>query len=321
MKGIFKRIGKNYEFDSGDYFLIFLLILIAVGCIIWLSVRLRENKKYKIFNNIKYFFLAFMMGVIIGLIGYGNMQESGGIWFFICVILMIGAGALHVWRMLKKYRWSQREGFLNELLFTITVACIGGLGFMLMFNGADTQEVHRAFTLNCFLVPIPWLMLKAYDLWNAVPQPQYDYWLFDPLAGRQDFTNLPSQRMSFQLSRIFQTEGHDSRHIITDNLQVAIEKPLEDVFQVWLMDYNSAPARKLRPIKNLEKDSAGKKIGWLFYTLPTTNVNNRQYLDFTKSLVDNGIEKSQIIYAERHILPASYMPKKSSGIIIKRKRT
>ncbi|MCB0852262.1 MAG: hypothetical protein KDD63_08580 [Bacteroidetes bacterium] len=305
-------VKNNFSLTEGDWAFLILLILGFIGCFIALYFTLQKNRKVKAGKVLKGFILIFMVGAISGIIGWASMESGSGWWFFLCFLMATGWGMLLTRNMLKNQKWSSRESFVPELLFIICACCMGGLGFFLVFNAFNMQGLHSAFTFNAFAAVVPWMMLKSHDFWGNVPEPQYNYWEYDPFGDKPDFDDMQQMNMRVELSPRFMPKDAPPLLPVRAEVIIPIQASLGTFFQKFFMDYNSENSSR---IEDLNENGVGEKIAWVFYYFPNPDSKKRQYLDPFLSLFQNDIKiEYTTLFAERIIKPERNQQKDSGSI-------
>ena len=315
VKKIFKPIKSavlnNFDLDSGDILFLILLGLVFLGCFIALSIMLRDSRSFKPLKMLKSYLGPFMIGAIIGIIGFIPMQKGSLIWFILCFLLMLAYGRWAMHTMLKKQKWSKRESFLPELLFLITKACIVGLGFFLVFNACNSEGLHTSFAFNLFAVPIPWMFFKSIDFWSAIPEPVYKYWKYDPHAEKPSFEGMQRMRMELELAPMYVPKDAPPPFPLKQSVFMPTAVPLGTFFQRFLMDYHQQ--EEVSPIYDLSETNSGEAIAWIFYIFSGGDGRQKRYLDPYLSLSQNEVNMEYTtLYAERIISP----PESPTGIRI-----
>jgi hypothetical protein len=301
VKGALTTMWENFHMNELDSAFIILVILTFIGCFIALVFALQKNRKFKAGKTLKGFIKVFMVGIISGIIGLIPMQKGSGWWFALCFVVAVLWGMLLTRNMLRKQKWSSRESFTPELLFIICASCIGGLGFFLVFNAFNVEELHTAFTLTAFGAVMPWLMMKSHDYWTNIPEPQYNYWEYDPFADKPSFLGMQQMNMRVELAPRYMPKDAPLQLPLRKEVIIPIQDSLGKFFQKFFMDYN---AENTSPIEDLNKNGLGEDIAWVFYYFPNENSRKRKYLDPYLSLFQNDIKiEYTTIYVERIIKP------------------
>jgi len=109
---------------------------------------------------------------LIGLTGLINIESAPG--FF--MILQLGVfllGLLHSVTLYKLNSWTEQESFLHEFIFTLYIAMLGALAFLLVFAHFNKQGYALVFSSAFIFFLVPFLVSKCFDFMLMIPDAVY----------------------------------------------------------------------------------------------------------------------------------------------------
>ncbi len=271
------------------------LLLSFLGSMIGFFTVLKEQKKGHSKRAIWFQVIGFTV-LFCGLGALGAAPQSQAQAFhWILIIAFLVLGTLHVWFMYLFHSWSTSQSFLAELLFTLFVASLGSLGFVLLFYFLDQDGLNLVFdpTLIAFLVPF--FVIACYHQWMRIPKRSMSGWVF-PSNRRpntsmiRDAVNRPHMMISIMLY-----EDLNNNYPYNLPLRAIPTFKFGEYFHAFINEQLQHGHR----IKHHDKDPSGAPVSWIFYKHDTDKWKRRNYIDPELDFRKNEIKAGDTIVALR----------------------
>ena len=270
--------------------IIFLIIVIAL-----LSLTLskaNEAKKYKK-ATIIYMIITSLCFGIAGLTGLLGIIDNLYAFFVLTQILILIIGILHTGFLYYLVPWTVKTKFLWEFLFSVAIACLGAIFFLLVYNfilQLHTLQYVMLAAITWFFVPF--FIVQALNRYLLIPARIYRKWYYP--VGKEINDPIDSELVSLLVvSFVFHKKMNDPE-ITTFRAKAPAHMVFGRLFYYFLNDYNER--HREGPIEFL--DSEDHPHGWVFHHKPNW-LGRKRYIDPEKIITDNYIRENSIIYCQR----------------------
>ncbi len=274
-----------------------LALVLAIVTFTWLNKQQRKNRYYDKKGVWLYGLVSFLLFALLGLFALGDLNElSQQFQLFQTIILALGM--LHAWLIFQLFAWADRNSFVPENLLTLLIGAIGVLGglgsFWALDHFVNKDSEGAVLTLAwAFLIfPLPYLMLRVYDLILAIPSPIYRAWRY-PSYPRPEFPVVNFKYVNVSLDRSGFGSG---RSQLMQRARLPNQVRLGDFFHRFVEIYNAENPQA--QIENLQEHGSGQLLGWVFY-LKVGGRGSRHSLDPELTNGGQEIEEGDVIVAKR----------------------
>lgn len=254
----------------------------------------KEGKNISIKVFILYSAVTLLIFALIGLSGLFSTIKPLKLYVLLqCLVLILGG--VHAYSLLKLDKWNEHESFVHELIFTIYVAIIGALAFIVVFSLCEDKGYALLFTSSILLFVVPFFVVKCFDFMLQIPEVVYPKWYF-PIG--QPAVELPEElfedtSVAIVEFRMKQNAELDSE-VIKSRTRLPLKTELSKFFPVFLEEFNDRnPGRKIQYL-----DEKNEAIGWNFYIHPKW-WQFKNYINPDLTVRENEIKENNIIIAER----------------------
>jgi hypothetical protein len=241
-----------------------------------------------------YSVLTVVIFALIGLTGLMNIGNAPG--FFMGLQLGIFVfGLIHAATLYRLNSWTAQESFLHEFIFTLYIAMLGALVFLVVFAHFNKQGYALLFTSSFVFFLVPFLVAKCFDYMLMIPEEVYPKWYFP--AGEVDL-DLPDEVMEensiivveFQMTR---NDGPD-QDIVKSRSKLPLKIEFTRFFPIFLDQYNDRnPGTQIQFL-----DEAKQPHGWNFYIKPKW-YQSPKFINPDLTIRENGVKENDIIIAQR----------------------
>ncbi|MEM9987078.1 MAG: TssN family type VI secretion system protein, partial [Bacteroidota bacterium] len=277
--------------------LLIVALVLAIVTLTWLNKRQRKNRYYDKKGVWLYALVSLLVFALLGLFALGDLNElRQQFQLFQAIILVLGV--LHAWLLFQLFAWADRNSFIPENLLTLLMAAIGVLGGLGSFWALDhfVNKESEGAVLNlawAFLIfPLPYLMLRVYDLMLGIPSPIYRAWRY-PSYPKPEFPVVNFKHVTVSLDRSGFGSG---RSQLIQQAHLPNQVRLGDFFHRFVEIYNeNSPHAQ---IENLRAHGSDQLLGWVFY-LKVGGKGSKRSLD--PEMINGGqeIEAGDVILAKR----------------------
>src|ERR1035438_6901765 len=191
----------------GSGIIIALFVLVVALLAIILS-QVKEATKYKK-ETIIYLALTGLCFGITCLTGLMGLTDHLFLFFLViqCMILIIGI--LHAILLFKFLPWTSKNKFVWEFLYSATIAGLGAVLFLIVFNFILKLEALQFIMLSSIIwFFVPFFFVQAYNRWLSIPARDFRKWYYP--VGKEIPDPLDSELVSlFVISFVFHKKLND----------------------------------------------------------------------------------------------------------------
>ena len=230
-------------------------------------------------------------GALLGLLGLLNI--SNPLLFFIGFQLyFLLFGIAHLVLMYRILPWADPDRFWKELLFSMLLILLGGLGFWLIFKWMNGATYALLFATSTFVFILPYMFWKMADYAIAIPPKEYKKWQH-PVEGAVPEIDLSKKHfmISFKLAKNVSQENSPRFRVMTNGTVT-----LGELFHSFIFDYNAEPQHGSDPITYIDPDD-NEPYEWHFKK--KTWWGGKTYLDHELSIDKNGLHEKDTVFAIR----------------------
>lgn len=268
----------------------FLSLSTVAGIII---SRLRGSIK-PFLKPILWYLLAYaFLFALIGLLVAVNVFNSYTQYFILFQVLFIGLGILHVYTLYKYMKWINEKTFWAEILFTIAVAAIGGLCFMMVYRYFDRQEMDMTMLTAAFSFLIPLFVQYTYKKAIAIPFKILKQWQY-PIHMEIAEPEEKKLRNLLVISFEFLKKTND-RHYTNFRAKAPADMEFGELFYYFINDYNERHPNASIVYLN----DTGQASGWVFFKKPKWYTLFTKYIDAEKTIFINNVRENDVIMCMR----------------------
>lgn len=294
---------------------IFGIAIIAGILFFWLNKGQNDKK------TLWYVALFALLGTIFGMFSYLFASENFMDWqpssvYILAQSLFSSAAIFHVWYLYNRCFWSVRnttlhneDAFLKEFIFSVFVACITVLFFILPIVVLSDKTLflyNKTFIALplCFIVPF--LSLKSYDFFAQIPKKEYNIqWLYPQNAPLDPNRWIWENKVwvDFEIVNSLVEEGKWRAPKAKFGIEVPREQSIENIFRLGLREYHRrSPSVHVQDLGN--EPSQSIDFWWLFYikwvwNRPASWFRSRRYIDPSDSTTQNELKHGDILVAKR----------------------
>lgn len=318
-----------------------ILIALISGISFFISVHEEEPGEKKFIR--RYAILSILLFWMIGILALVQVNNIIGVYLGFQIGFFI-LGILHVWLLYVMHRWNDSGHFFQkEFLYTLFITSLGAAGFVAIFFlikefGYKVKYINRIprgglemktiFNTTPFLFLLPFLLRETYLFWMEIPEKIYKRMMYYAKSTNHrayDAKHIKDKMLVHFMISLSETGEQGLRKVnstVDENYQLA------GFFHVFVAEYNRKHFGS--PIVNLNQDSRGEVVSWLFYRKPRFWLERKKYLDPYATFRINGIHNGATIVAVRipgqpdpeqleNLEPAPDIGPPSSRITIRRK--
>lgn len=274
----------------GIIFIIFLIIVIALLSLTLSKVK--EAKKYKKATIIYMIIMALFFG-IAGLTGLLGIIEDLISFFILTQILLLIIGVLHTVFLYKYVPWTDKNKFLWEFVFSLAIALLGAIFFLLVYH--YILEVHVLPYLMLTAITwffVPFFFVQSFNRYLMIPARIFKKWYYP--VGKEINDPLDSELVSLLVvSFVFHKKMNDPE-ITTFRAKAPSHMVFGRLFYYFVNDYNER--HRGGPIEFLDLEN--HPHGWVFHHKPNW-LSRKRYIDPEQIITDNQIKENSVIICHR----------------------
>lgn len=289
-------------------------MLISLVSLIGLTLMQKGNRKFERKGVMLYLFITLLLFLVLGLVGLLT-YEKGLTWTVsLSQAIMLLFGLFHAWFLFANFDWADRASFWPESILTLALTATAGLGFISGLWGWDKLLAEsRGHSLPAYTavlcLPLPYLLSRTYDFIRQIPRRRYIAWQYPSVPPRK--LNLSDSNVIYVYMTLYTDEERRPESKIADRrCRMPKDAPFGTFFQTFVDDYNALTSKDGYPIGNLQKDSTGQDIGWLFYVRQTARGQRALIDPFATTTTQ--IREGNFIFARRVPLGSAYRPSSPS---------
>lgn len=212
--------------------------------------------------------------------------------FLQAFFLVLGIAHFHF--MHQYLKWSgQQKAFWVELLFTVLVALVGMIGFLILYRilNKDGMQFFMVGSVLWYIIPI--IFYQTFRKATDIPPKIIKQWFY-PVNEEIDEPEDSKLKNLLVISFEFQKRTNDP-HITNFRAKAPVDMEFGQLFYYFINDYNERHAdNKIQYIGN-----SGKPHGWIFYKKPTWYSVLTSFVDTEKSVFNNHIRENDVIVCTR----------------------
>ncbi len=263
-----------------------------------------EHKKINKKTFGLYTFVSILIFYVFAIIfGFALQKEVQQNYIFIQLVILL-LGGLHVWGMFKALDWSSRASFFSELFYTLFLTGMGAISILTCFKLIDSFSVNTNDAINAtaniyartfILFPLPYLVLKIYDLWTQIPPAYFKVLYIKKGEGVPIIEEHPRDLMDF---RLFKNLADNNAINVTVPAPHKKDIALGIYFKYFIYRYNQDEPDDTIEWKWIDAAGERQYYDWYFYK-KNKWWQMKKYLDPDKSIGLNQIGEKDAIIAKR----------------------
>jgi len=268
------------------------MVVVAGALLALVLSKVREAKNYKK-ETVVYLLLAALCLGIPALTGFIGLRENLISFYLVIQAFILAAGILHAWLLYLLLPWTSKNKFLWEFLFSIAIAVLGAVIFLLVYNLLLKEHLLQFVMLTSFTwFFVPFFFLQAFNRYLAIPPRLFNKWHYP--FGKDIADPLDSELVSLLVvSFVFHKKMNDPE-ITTFRAKAPAHMVFGRLFYYFLNDYNER--HREGPIEYLDHDD--HPHGWVFYHKPGW-LGIKRYIDPEQIITDNHIRENSVIICQR----------------------
>lgn len=277
-----------------NLFILIVFFVLALAFFSFVSSKNSTLKEYK-FRTILYILIS---GVVIGacgLLAYRNsIIRSDTLLFYLLILLMLVIGIVHVIMYYKILPWVSPSKFWSGLIFTLLLACIGGVFLLLAFHFGQYRSYVPIHLTSLLIFILPFLLYSVYQFYLNIPVKVLRKWYYpvdkhieDPLDREMESPHI----IAFD----FKKKAADE-NMTSFRAKAPKEMVFGKLFYYFINDYNDRNPEG--PIEFLDENK--KPYDWIFYFKPKW-FSSIRYIDPEETNSFNFIRENSVIICKRVI--------------------
>lgn len=289
--------------------LIILLLLTTLLCTFVFLIKQGKVDKRTAWLLVVYCIAGLLVGALMGFLLLKEFLTLLYI-FLVGLILFLLAGLFHqsnlyllIWAKRNAYDWS-KDSFVREATFTlglsslITALCLSAFGFI-----TNKWDVGASMWGLVFMLPFSFLIGKAFDFLQQIPQIDFDKkWFYEVFPF--DETQWKRENMVAIGFKVADSLNAETKLFTTRakfTIVIPRDQPLKIIYRLALREYHKK--KPSVPVQELGYEDGIPKFWWLFKTPfvlwnPSTWFR-RSYLDPNESISNNNLKNGDFIVAKR----------------------
>ena len=234
--------------------------------------------------------LCFGIACLTGFLGLKDHVFS---FFIVIQVFILVIGILHAYLLFELLPWTSKGKFVWEFLFSLAIACLGSIFFLVIFTLLlKLQPIQYVMLSGITWFFIPFFFVQAYHRWLSIPSRIFRKWFYP--VGKEIADPLDSELVSlFVISFIFHKKMEDTE-ITTFRAKAPSKLVFGRLFFYFINDYNER--HREGPIEFLDKEN--RPYGWIFHHKPSW-ISRKRYIDPDEIISDNRIRENSVIYCQR----------------------
>lgn len=277
-----------------------LLLAMGVAGISALLIRMiaKVYGSFKEFQSatLVYALVACAFFAAVACSGYWSVIQHHTVFYISYQAVFSLTGIAHVYWMHQFLKWSgDGRSVWLELGFTLVIAMLGSIGFMLVFRLVNHERVEHdmATSIGAFL--IPWFIAQSFYKACSIPAKVFRLWFYpvNQDIKEPDESLLRNPRI---ISFEFRKQTNDP-HPTRFRAKAPAGMGMGELFYHFINDYNERfPDSRIQYL-----DAGGQAYGWTFYRKLKwyTWITRRLRTDITVQL--NRIREDDVIVCNRWI--------------------
>jgi len=187
-----------------------LIVLVAVMliAIIWFAV---VNSGSRAIPGKRIIMVALALALVISAIGFTGYLEKLNTTFMLFVLLQILfllIGCLMIALFKKQYFGKFKSKQPSEIMLLVINTIAGVVGFTVLFNYTSKSELGLYYASSALWVPVPYFILKAYNILPTIPAAIYKVWYLDEDALEPDSDKINVERVFLITLDIYKNDGY-----------------------------------------------------------------------------------------------------------------
>jgi len=275
--------------------MIIYLIVLTIILLISTIIVIVTNSGAGQLSNKKMIFFFLLFAVIIASLGFSGLISgvADSMSYFVLIqVICLGLGYWISYLIKRKKIGGFADEKLTRILFVISIAATGMIGFVFLFNYCNTMGIAPYYSLSVLTFPLPQFLVTAFEAYAAVPQEIYKVWYF-PDDGREiDFDKIDTSKI-FMLELEFSKSLNDT-HLVNSKAKAPLGMMFGDWFMSFIENYNHK--FDTDPIQYLDADNTSQ--GWIFYK-KSSFLRAPKFIDPDLSIIENRISEKNVIIARR----------------------
>lgn len=259
--------------------------VVSVGLLIFLKKE--EIRFVRLGLWILYYFILFGF---LGFIATKIQPFPTAFWVVEGLSLLMGIS--YLWLAPRTLSWWKIDEFAVVFLTAEAFICWGILGLSLVFGLISKQSSTFLQYLILGVLPflLPLFFMKAYQAIITIPDKKYKRWIYPEHKVLSEIEPVEIVVITIKFTKIAEeTESFEEKQDVSLPRRLA----LGHLFHYFINFYNNNDGENLG--KKIHYKNNGQFFEWEFYRI--NSLNQRVYLDHQKSLLDNGINSKDVIYA------------------------
>lgn len=276
------------------------LIILGVG-VIGLSALMAKMvtklmgsfKPYKK-STIIYVIVTLLFFALIAVAAHPSLFVEPLNFFIFSQAYFLLFGILHFYFMHQFIRWSGTEkSFLTELLFTIVVAMLGTIAFIIIYGLINKNGMALIMSSSIIFLVIPLFIYQTFTKAIAIPPKIVKQWFY-PLHEELGEPDENKMKNLLVISFEFQKQTNDP-HYTNFRARAPTDMEFGQLFYYFINDYNERhPNGKIQ-----FTDGTAEPYGWIFYKKTRWYSIVTQYMDAEKTIFNNKIRENDVIICSR----------------------
>ena len=271
---------------------IIILFVISVALFSVILSQVKEAKKY-MKKTIIYLIVTALCFGITALTGFIGMKDDLVSFYFVIQVLILTIGVFHAYLLFRLLPWASKNKFLWEFLFSIAIAGLGAVFFLLAYNFLLQEHVLQYVLLTAITwFFVPFFFMQAFNRYLAIPDRIFRKWHYP--VGKDIADPLDSELVSLLVvSFVFHKKMNDPE-ITTFRAKAPAHMVFGRLFYYFLNDYNER--HREGPIEYIDQDN--HPHGWVFHHKPNW-LGIKRYIDPDQIITDNHIRENSVIICQR----------------------
>jgi Type VI secretion system, TssN len=244
-----------------------------------------------------YILAALIFFAVIALVAWPGIIEEpfNTLICFQAYFLLLGCA--HAYLMPQKLRWSgDDKSFTSELVFTLLVAIIGAISFLLVHHFLNRNGLEYIMTASILFFIVPFLFSHTFLSATNIQPKVLKEWFY---PYQQEIEEPEDSKMKnlLVISFEFQKQTTDDR-ITNFRAKAPVDMEMGQLFYYFINDYNERHTNSRIQFIN----GKGQPYGWVFYKKPKWYSIVTSYIDAEKTIFNNNIKENDVIICSRSLL-------------------
>ena len=244
-----------------------------------------------------YSIAALFFFALIALTAYPGIIDSPFSAFVCFQAYFLFLGCTHAYLMPQKLRWSgDSKAFYAELVFTLLVAILGSIGFLLVYHLLNHNGLEYIMAGSVLFFIIPYFFYHTFLKATAIPPKVLKEWFY-PYQQEIEEPDESKMKNLLVISFEFQKQTVDQQ-ITNFRAKAPVDMEMGRLFYYFINDYNERhPNSKVQFV-----NAKGEPHGWIFYKKPQWYSVTTKYIDAEKTIFNNNIKENDVIICSRSLL-------------------